>query len=110
VRTATEETQAVKKDKKRDSTTVWGEEELFNALRTYIIGKRSPADPNRKMKLEEAVVQAIQMYLSPPRVIHHKVVNPEEQLLIDGVIDMYRNPRNSEVAMINWLLEHVKNR
>jgi hypothetical protein len=81
---------------KTDSTTVHIRPSLVKAM------KKRGLDQD--MNFSRVMEAAIRAYLSPPRVIFWKDCTPDEQVMLDSLLDMMRNPRfPSESKAVEWL-------
>ncbi len=78
--------------------------ELGDAVRSRIATMRTPG--GRRYLLQDAVKDALVRWLLPPQIIHWQLLTTEEQTLVNGVVDMKRNPRDDAERTILELVEN----
>jgi hypothetical protein len=93
-----------KKKPELDKTSFQLPPELGEAVRSRIATMRTPE--GRRYLLQDAVKDALVRWLLPPTVIHWQILTTEERRLVDGVVDMKRNPRDDAERTILALVEN----
>jgi hypothetical protein len=63
------------------------------------------------LNVTESIERAMRQWLAPPRIVNYRSCTPDEQLLLDGVLQMFRDPLHTgDRAVVQWVLSTIKSR